>query len=239
MPESFFTSKPFLLTVIVVIIVIAIYDYHIYSGNNKYIMPSFQPAFQPASNIVQQPNNTKQIQQVNNIPDIYNVHNRPDMPNENVSIIVENQPPMLPPPPSPWAMMREYDERSLSDPLTPPRRRGDYDLDARLVYPQLFSYPTRGGPSAFRKVGMLIDDSADNNDKYKFLILVGRQRYRGGNQFDYYSISNTDENKLKFDINRRTELLGGEHITIPQLSNRQYSFHADKQLDFLYDSYVV
>jgi hypothetical protein len=235
MPEPFFTSKPFLLTVIVVIIVIAIYDYYIYSGN-KYIMPSFQPA----STIVQQPNNNRQIQQVNNMPDIYNVHNRPDMPNENVSIIVENQPPMLPPPPSPWAMMREYDERSLSDPLTPPHRRGDYDLDARLVYPQLFSYPTRGtGPSAFRKVGMLIDDSADNNDKYKFLLLIGRQRYYNSTQFDYYVTSNDDENKLKFDIDRRTELLGGEHITIPQLSNRQYSVHVDKQLDYVYDNYVV
>jgi hypothetical protein len=66
--------------------------------------------------------------------------------------------------------MRDYDYRTLNDPLVAPRRRDDYNLP-------VIPYPSRGFPPPFKKVGLLIDNSSSENDKYKILLLMGRNKY--------------------------------------------------------------
>jgi hypothetical protein len=130
-------------------------------------------------------------------------------------------------------IQREYDYRTLNDPLTAPRRRDDYNF-----VPPLIPYPTRGGPSDYRKVGTLIDKTADNDSKYKFLFIYGRQKWRGSSYYEYYVTTSDKDENLKFDLPKvRTELLGGESVTVDELS-KTYDVTIDKTLDIMYDPYV-
>lgn len=127
---------------------------------------------------------------------------------------------------------REYDYRTFEDPLVPPYKRDDY----MLSYP---SYPTRGFPTAFKKMGLLIDDTASNDDQYKFMILVGRQKYQNSNYYDYYVTENKIDATLKFDLqNIHKEYMDDDKITIPEL-NKTYRIKIDRNLGFEYNPYVL
>jgi hypothetical protein len=127
---------------------------------------------------------------------------------------------------------REYDYRSFEDPLVPPYKRDDF----MLTYP---SYPTRGYPTSFKKMGLLIDDNASNDDQYKFMILVGRQRFQNANYYDYYVTENKADAILKFDLGtNRREIMDGDMINIPELS-KSYRSKIDRNLGFEYNPYVL
>lgn len=134
---------------------------------------------------------------------------------------------------------REYDYRTFNDPLVPPYKRSDYDLS----FPpgSVGGYPpiaTRGYPTAFKKMGLLNDLSAPNNDKYKFMFIMGRQTYPNSNYYDYYVTENSDESALKFDLkDMHKELNDGDKVVITELG-KTYTVKVDRDLGWRYSPFV-
>lgn len=139
-------------------------------------------------------------------------------------------PPTMHPPANPVNIWREYDYRALNDPLVAPRRRDDYNLP-------VLPLPTRGFPAPYKKVGLLIDRSAHDNDKYKILLLMGRNTFPSSTAYDYYAVENDKNSSLKFDINRTREMQSGDKVKIEELE-KVYTVVMDKILGYEYDPYL-
>jgi hypothetical protein len=156
-------------------------------------------------------------------------------------IIVETNPQVplsapQPVPPSPGQRLREYDYRALNDELTPPFKRDDYYVPPQLIYPREFGLYTRGAPGIFRKMGYLKNL---NSTEYKFLTLMGRQKYQGSTQYEYYVTSTDKDSSIKFYLdNYKRELYDGDKVKVPQLNNQEYDVIIDKNLDFEYIPFV-
>lgn len=156
---------------------------------------------------------------------------------DNINIDIQQpniqQPGIIPPvPPITSNPIREYDYRALKDPLVPPYKRSDYG-------PPLPSYPTRGFPAGFRKMGTLIDETADNNDPYKFMILVGRQTYYGSNMYDYYVTDTNKEQMIKFDLQKkRKEIMTDDKVYVVELK-KTYTAKIDRNVGFDYNPFVI
>jgi hypothetical protein len=137
-------------------------------------------------------------------------------------------------------ILREYDYKTYHDPLTPPYKRDDYMIPAHIVDPVNFGMYTRGVPPVFKKMGYLIDESASNDDKYKILNLMGRQKYYNSNKYQYYVVSINRDDNIKFDLGKkyRNELFTGDIVKVHQL-NKEYKVHIDKNLDYEYNPYVI
>jgi len=144
--------------------------------------------------------------------------------------------PPLPVPPSPGQRLREYDYRALNDELTPPFKRDDYYVPPQLIYPREFGLYTRGAPGVFRKMGYLKNL---NSSDYKFLTLMGRQKYQGSTQYEYYVTSTDKDSSIKFYLDKyKRELYDGDKVKVQQLNNQEYDVIIDKNLDFEYIPYV-
>ena len=157
-----------------------------------------------------------------------------DNQNHNKNIIIDvNQPSLAPPiQPSLMDIARDYDYRTFADPLVPPYKRDDYQIP-------LPSMPTRGYPSSFKKMGTLIDEDAPNDDPYKFMILVGRQKYPGSNWYDYYVTENRTDSPLKFDIqNIHKEFMSDDELKVKELK-KTYKINIDRNLGFDYNPFVL
>jgi hypothetical protein len=128
--------------------------------------------------------------------------------------------------------LREYDYRNLNDTLVAPKKRDDYTIPVIPI-------PTRGWPSAYSKKGTLIDHKADNSDPYKFLFLIGRQKYPSSDWYDYYVTETNSDGRLKFDVHHtHKELFSGDKITIPEL-NKTYECHIDHNFNYEYNPYII
>ena len=128
--------------------------------------------------------------------------------------------------------IRDYDYRTLTDPLVPPYKRDDFQIP-------LSSIATRGYPSSFKKMGTLIDKDAQNKDQYKFMILVGRQKYPGSNYYDYYITENTTDSPLKFDLEKiHKEFMTDDEIYVKEL-NKKYTVKIDRNLGFDYNPFII
>lgn len=133
--------------------------------------------------------------------------------------------------------LRLYDERTVNDDFTPPYRRSLYEDN--LLHPGLYPLYTRGPPGRFRKVGMLIADGVASNDKYKFLLLMGRQKYIG-REYEYFASSVDADQRLKFYIETRgKEISDGDIVKIPELEGYTYRFREDQDLSPKYDPYII
>lgn len=134
---------------------------------------------------------------------------------------------------------RLYDYKTFNDPLVPPYKRDDYDV----FFPpgavdKYHPIATRGYPTAFKKMGLLNDQSSPNDDKYKFMVIMGRQTYPNSNYYDYYVTENKEESSLKFDLkDLHKELNDGDTITIPDLG-KTYTVKLDRNLGFRYTPFV-
>lgn len=127
--------------------------------------------------------------------------------------------------------LRDYDYRTLTDPLVPPFKRDDYNIGVIPI-------ATRGYPTGYKKIGLLIDSEADNSDKYKFLVLVGRQKYPGSTQYDYFATDNNQDSVLKFDLpHLHKELYTDDDVTINEL-NKTYKAKIDRSLGFEYNPFM-
>jgi hypothetical protein len=137
-------------------------------------------------------------------------------------------------------ILREYDYRTYNDPLTPPYKRDDYMIPAHIVDPINFGMYTRGVPPVFKKMGYLIDDNA-SDDKYKFLNLMGRQKYYNSNEYEYYIVSTDRNENIKFDLGKkyRKELYSGDKVKVQQLNDKEYTVNIDKNLDYEYNPFII
>jgi Family of unknown function (DUF5755) len=133
---------------------------------------------------------------------------------------------------TPFDLWREYDYRSLNDPLVAPRRRDDFNLP-------VLPFPSRGYPAPYKKVGLLIDKGAHDNDRYKILLLMGRNTHPGSYVFEYYAVENDKNSALKFDVCKhgKYELQTDDKIRISEL-DRTYTVVMDKILGYEYDPYI-
>lgn len=149
-------------------------------------------------------------------------------PDKQSVVIDVNKNPSVPPLTD---IAREYDYRALSDPLVPPYKRDDYQIPLPAI-------PTRGYPSSFKKMGLLIDSEAENSDKYKFMLLMGRQKYPGATYYDYYITENKPDSALKFDLpNLHKEIYSDDVIRLDELS-KNYKVKIDRNLGFDYNPFV-
>jgi DNA mismatch repair ATPase MutL len=188
-------------------------------------------------------NNTNNNNNNNNNTNNNNNNNNNNNTNNNNS---NNQMEIIRPPPSVavgqdlYGILRNYDYKTYNDDLTPPRKRDDYMIPAHVVDPYRFGIYTRGGPTAFKRMGYLSDPSGTPGQPYKFLTLMGRQKYYNSTQYEYYVVSTNKDESLKFELdNYKRELFSGDKVTIPQLNNTQYDVNIDKNLDYEYSPYIV
>ena len=167
--------------------------------------------------------------------------------NNNISDTYDNNTmEIIRPPPSVavgqdlYGVLRNYDYKTYNDPLTPPYKRDDYMIPAHVVDPNRFGLYTRGGPTAFKKMGMLDDPSGNPGDPYKFLTLMGRQKYYNSTQYEYYVVSTNRDENIKFNLDKnKRELFTDDTVTVPQLDNKTYHVTIDKNLDYEYSPYIV
>lgn len=160
----------------------------------------------------------------------------------NINIDVNNRnldnDPAFPPVPS-IDPLRKFDYDTVNDDFTPPFRRGYYDDYNYRLPPPLFPAYTRGPPGRFRKVGMLIAQGVSPEDKYKFLLLMGREKYTN-RDFEYFATSPDSEQRLKFYIETKgKEINDGDIVKIPELEGYTFTFKEDQDLSPKYDPYII
>lgn len=174
----------------------------------------------------------------------FNMRNNFDMPNTEMPDIEMSKyetpkpcfnmaPIMNPPlPPNPYELMRKYDYETLENPLVPPLKRDDFNIPVIPI-------ATRGYPTAFKKMGLLVDKTADNSDKYKFLILIGRQKYPSSNWYEYYATENNVNGYVKFDLsNVKRELFTDDVVRINELG-KEYVVVLDRNLGYEYVPFLA
>jgi hypothetical protein len=143
--------------------------------------------------------------------------------------------------PNIYNTLRNYDYRTINDPLTPPYKRDDYMIPAYIMDPNNFGIYTQGGPAPFIKMGYLNDKHSKPGEPYKFLTLMGRPRYYGSSRYEYYVMSTNKDDSLKIDLDQykyRNELYTGDIVRIPQLNHKEYIVHIDRVLDLTYNPYI-
>ena len=219
-------TNTILLIILVVIIIFFIYMYF----NNKMninISVSTNPEEKYNNNLNTTQNNTNNINDTNNT-------------NKNNDVIINDYYTAHPRVVNTLPILREYDYRTYNDPLTPPYKRDDYMVPAHIVDPINFGMYTRGVPPVFKKMGYLVDDNATDN-KYKFLTLMGRQKYYNSNQYEYYIVSTDRNENIKFDLGKkyRKELYSGDKVKVPQLNDTEYTVNIDKNLDYEYNPFII
>lgn len=211
-----------LIFLLLIVIIIAVYEHN---KNNKDLNMIKQ---QLNSNQNVQPKIIQEIQETQRIQEIQRIQEKLNQESQNnINIrVVEKQPS------SPFRPLRDYDYRALADPLVPPLKRDDWNIP-------IIPIPTRGYPTAFKKMGMLIDETAINTDPYKFLLLIGRQKYQNSNWYEYYAIEkNMSEGSLKFDLPKiRREIMDGDIIKIDPL-NKTYKAVLDRNLSYEYSPFL-
>lgn len=145
-----------------------------------------------------------------------------------------------PPPPPPIDPLRKFDYDVINDDFTPPFRRSYYDDYASYnQHPALHPTYTRGPPGRFRKIGTLVAQGVNHNDKYKFLHMMGREKYPG-RDYEYFAISPNTECKMKFYFDTKgKEINDGDILTHRDLDGYTYQFNVDEDISPKYDPYYI
>lgn len=141
--------------------------------------------------------------------------------------------------PLPIDPLRKFDYDAIDDDFTPPFRRSYYDEYNYRLHPALHPTYTRGPPGRFRKIGTLVAQGVGANDKYKFLIMMGRQKYHC-RDFEYFATSSNTEQRLKFYIETKgKEINDGDIVIVKELDGYTYRFNEDQDLSPRYDPYLI
>lgn len=126
---------------------------------------------------------------------------------------------------------RDYDYKTLGDPLIPPYKRDDYNLPFPTIH-------TRGLPTQFKKMGLLVDSEAPNTDQYKFMILMGRQKYPNANFYDYYVTENKSDGLLKIDLpDLHKELYTDDEVRVADV-DKTFKVKIDRNVGVDYSPFV-
>lgn len=204
-------DKSFFLIVVIIAVAIILYNHYNLIQENKNLRASLHVSMENKLNTVT---------------------NNPNLaPPTVVNTPIAGGPAI--PPPTVGQLIKDYDRRTIDDPLTPPFKRDDYMVPAQIVRPDLYGVYTRGAPGVFKKMGYLKNDAATD---YKFLTLMGRQKYQGSTQYEYYVTSTNRDDSIKFYIDDvRKELYDGDKVKVKQLGNTDYDVIIDKNLDLEYN----
>ena len=145
--------------------------------------------------------------------------------------------PIQPISPTIGQVMKDYDYRTLEDPLTPPFKRDDYMIPSQMVRPDMFGLYTSGAPGTFRKMGYL--KAKIPNSEYKYLNLIGRPKYNGSSIYEYYVTSTNRDDSIKFYLNKyKKELYDGDNVIIPQIGSEEFEVIIDKDLNLEYNPLI-
>lgn len=88
------------------------------------------------------------------------------------------------------------DNAVINDALYPPFARTDRPtVDMILANPTITGYPTRGSPDTYRPLALAKDKIS--GDTY---YLMGREKYRGSSQGEFYMIPTDKQNRLKIQL---------------------------------------
>ena len=136
----------------------------------------------------------------------------------------------------------KFDHDALNDEFTPPFRRSYYDENnyrfdhhGRSLHPIY----TRGRPTSYRKIGLLISQNVSTSDPFKLLIMMGRRSF-GNREYEYHAISPSADQRLKFYIDTKgKEINNGDIVNIEELEGHSYKFKEDIDLSPRYDPYIV
>lgn len=220
-------STEFLLYLVTVILVVfLIINY--YQNTNE---PEIQYKYIPIQNSTDNNNKCSNPQcnmngsclcsNVNNNFRVYNHHNH-----------LQGPPPIDP--------LRKFDYDVVNDDFTPPFRRSYYDdYSSYIHHPSLLPTYTRGPPGRFRKIGTLVAQGVNHNDKYKFLHMMGREKYPG-RDYEYFAISPNTDCKMKFYFDTKgKEINDGDILTHRDLDGYTYQFNLDEDLSPKYDPYYI
>jgi hypothetical protein len=139
---------------------------------------------------------------------------------------------------NPYAKLLEHDVRQIDDPLTPPYSRSYYEDEYAYLYPPGLGPYYNRFEGKFRKIGLLIGQGLSSNDKFKFLNLIGRQKYRN-RDYEYYVISTDKENNIKIEIDTRgKEIRDSDIVKIPELDNQEYMYKEDDDISPKYNPFI-
>lgn len=156
----------------------------------------------------------------------------------NVRVNVNNRKgPGIGPGVPPLDPLRQHDYNAIYDDFTPPFRRSYYDDYA--LHPGLYPTYTRGPPGRFRKVGTLSAQGVSANDKFKFLTLMGRQKYNN-REYEYFVTSPDRDSSIKFYIDtNELKIRDGDIVKVKELDGYTYKFREDEDLSPKYDPYFI
>lgn len=134
-------------------------------------------------------------------------------------------------------IIRNYDKRILTDPFKDPKNRAENNVIADLNIYKNFNQSTQGALNDFHVVGVLNLSNRKNNKKelgpYKMsefvnnatiynniLQLYGRQKYRQGKEYEYYTTITSGNQTIKIPIfnKNKQELYDGDEIFIKELN---------------------
>lgn len=139
---------------------------------------------------------------------------------------------------------REFDIRTLADPLTEPTRRQPRYLYGPLtpenpILNPLFNHSTHGYTDSYSWIAYLIDESTDaNKDDNKILKLFGRQKYPSSSQYEYYVEVKSGGDRIKYFLeNIKKELFDGDTVTV-DLIKRTYTVKLMKNRDLTYNPFI-
>ena len=213
-------DKSYFTIIVVLALGIVLYAYYMLKQENKNLKTSLQVS------------TDNKINSLNN--HISNISS-PTFSESNLPMV---SPPHIATPISPMPSLgqaiRDYDRRNISDPLTPPFKRDDYQIPSNVARPDLYGVYSRGAPGVFMKHGYVKTD--DVGADYKILTLMGRQKYQGSTQYEYYVISTNRDDTIKFYIdNVKRELYDGDKVKVKQLGNIDYTVYIDKDLQLEYN----
>lgn len=231
-------STEFLLYLVIVIFVVyVIINYY----RDTTAEPEIQYKYIPVYN--DKPSQKQDQNQQSSISDqSYNGFYSP-MAGSPIGPLVPSGPPAGPGMP-PIDPLRKFDYDVIEDDFTPPFRRSYYDDNNYRLAPGLYPAYTRGPPGRFRKVGTLIaethgSDPVPASDKFKFLMLMGRQKY-SNRDYEYFVTSPDSDQKLKFYIDTHgREINDGDTVTIAELNGYTFVFKEDPDLSPKYDPYMI
>jgi hypothetical protein len=131
---------------------------------------------------------------------------------------------------------RQFDIAATEDPFTPPFRRSYYD---DYVLPMGLLPTFSRSPGRFRKIGTAVANGVANDSKYKYMNVMGRERY-SNREYQYYIISTDVHDKIKIFIETNgKEMNDGDIFSVPQIQGFEYTLMLDKDLSPLYDPYFI